>query len=195
MTVLDATCAAPLDFCTTYLTSQASDLVSEDNCGQEFEQRQPNILRVHLGLTSFNVLYKATCLRESPSSSSSSDEDEEDEDRGDAYCFADAVTNTSTPANAYVYFLPLNMTLPRTAAPACSRCLRDTMGIYQAASALRSLAIADTYEGAARRVNEVCGGDFVNATLPEAVEGGARGGVVRGVVGTAGLVLFLNWVL
>lgn len=142
---------------------------------------------MHLGLTSYAVLYKATCLRSSPSSSSDSDSDN--------YCFANAITNTSTPANAYVYFLPLNMTLPGTAEPACGGCLRDTMAIYQAASAVRSLAIADRYEGAAGRVNEVCGEGFANETLPEEVAGAVRVGMGPGVVLTAGVVVVLNWVL
>lgn len=128
------------------------------------------------------MLYKATCLRQD-----------------DTYCFANAITNASTPANAYVYFLPLNMTLPGSAAPECGECLKDTMAIYQAATATRSLAIADTYEGAAGRVNEICGGQFANETLPEAVDGGARGGSVPGglpgvVVATA-VAMVLNWVL
>lgn len=180
VTVLDATCAADLDFCTSYLSEQASALISPDNCGQEYDNQQPNIHRVHLGLTSFDVLYKATCLRD---------------DDNDNYCFANAVTNTSTPANAYVYFLPLNMTLPGSATPGCGSCLRDTMAIYQAATATRSLAIADTYEGAAARVNEVCGEGFVNETLPEAVEGSARVGMAPGVVFTMAAVVLLNWVL
>src|SRR5690606_238743 len=107
----------------------------------------PDIRRIHLGLTSYPVLYKATCLRRAPS---------------DAYCFADAVTNATTPANAYVYFLPLNMTMPGGAEMDCSRCLGDTMAIYRDAAARRSLAIASTYEAAAGRVNEVCGGGFAD---------------------------------
>ncbi|MBE3043083.1 hypothetical protein IMZ48_11025 [Candidatus Bathyarchaeota archaeon] len=178
VTVLDATCAADLDFCTTYLHDQAAALTSPDNCGQEYDELQPDVRRVHLGLTSFNVLYKATCLRQD-----------------DTYCFANAITNASTPANAYVYFLPLNMPLPGSAAPACGVCLQDTMAIYQAATATRSLAIADTYEGAAGRLNAVCGGQFANETLPEAVDGGAEGRVAPSVFVMTAVVVFLSWVL
>ncbi|SPO04537.1 uncharacterized protein DNG_07222 [Cephalotrichum gorgonifer] len=186
VTVLDATCAAPLDSCTTYLADSAAEMITPENCGQEYTDLQPNILQAYAGLNSYNVLYKATCLRRGGADG--------DGDGDDAYCFASAVTNTSTPANAYIYFLPLNMSLPKTAEPACGRCLRDTMAIYQAASAARSLGIAYTYTGAAERVNEVCGDGFVNATLPEALEDGARRAGLSGVaVGAALAVLFLGW--
>lgn len=107
------------------------------------------------------------------------------------------MTNASTPANAYVYFLPLNMTMPGAAEPDCSRCLGDTMAIYRDAAARRSLAVASTYEGAARRVNEVCGGGFAEETLPEAMEedAGGRVGVSGVAVGTAVAVVLLSWVL
>lgn len=48
------------------------------------------------------------------------------------------------------------------------------MAIYNAASADRDQDIANTYEDAARQVNAICGPNFVNGTLPEAVESMAR---------------------
>ena len=79
----------------------------------------------------------------------------------------------------------------------CSKCLGDTMAIYRDAAARRSLAIASTYEAAAGRVNEVCGGGFADETLPEAIEEDAAGSVrvSRAVVGTAAAVVLLSWVL
>ena len=79
----------------------------------------------------------------------------------------------------------------------CGGCLGDTMAIYRDAAARRSLAVASTYEGAAKRVNEVCGGGFADETLPEAMEEDAAGSVrVPGaVMGTAVAVVILSWVL
>jgi hypothetical protein len=151
VTVLDATCSADLDFCTTYLKTEAASLVSPANCGEEYRRGQNNILQAYYGLMAFEVLYKATCLRERDSG---------------MYCFANAVTNDSTPANAYFYFLPLNVSLPKTSKQACTTCLQETMAIFQSAAAERRQAIADTYKPAAELVNADCGPDFVNATLP-----------------------------
>ena len=159
MTVLDAACSADVDFCTTFLKDKAKELISDENCGQEYTSGQPNIQQAYVGLRAYNVLYKATCLR--------------DPENDDMYCFANAITNTSTPANAYFYFLPLNKALPQSANPACSTCLQDTMAIYQAAAANRKQAIANTYVTAAQSLNAICGPQFANDTLPDEVEDAA----------------------
>lgn len=186
VTVLDATCAADIDFCTAYLAAEAAAMTTDEHCGEEHRNGQPNVMKAHVGLTSYNLLYKAGCLRK---------RDDGPGDEG-SYCFAGAATNTSTADNAYVYFLPLGMTIPSRAAPACSGCLADTMAIYHAATATRSLPIAGTYESAAKKINEVCGEGFVEETLPEAADSGVgREGCVSSLtVGLALSVVVLGWV-
>jgi len=157
-------------------------LISDENCSQEYNSGQPNIMQAYVGLRAYNVLYKATCLR--------------DEENDDMYCFANAVTNTSTPANAYFYYLPLNKALPQAANPACSKCLQDTMAIYQAAAAYRKQAIANTYVAAAETLNSICGPQFANDTLPAEIQDAAgRFAISSLAVSTAVFAVVFTWLL
>ncbi|KAF6831528.1 C6 transcription factor [Colletotrichum plurivorum] len=148
--VLDATCGADVDFCTTYLNGVAGNLTLDANCGSDFDNGNPIVMQAYLGLKSYEMLYSATCLTDPDTS---------------MYCFANAVTNLTTPSNVYFYYLPLNMTLPGSANPTCGSCLKRTMEIYQTFTANRKLAIASTYEDAATQVNTICGPEFVTESL------------------------------
>ncbi|KAF4814648.1 hypothetical protein CGCSCA5_v007648 [Colletotrichum siamense] len=152
--VLDATCSADVDFCTTYLNGVASNLTLAANCGSDYEAGNPIVMQAYLGMKSYEMLYKATCLTDPDTS---------------MYCFANAVTNLTTPSNVYFYYLPLNMTLPGSANPTCGSCLRRTMEIYQTYTSNRKLPISYTYEDAASQVNTICGPEYVNITLLAAV--------------------------
>ena len=111
------------------------------------------VVQAYLGMISYPTLYSTTCLQDPETSS---------------FCFANAVTNYTTPSNVYVYYLPLNISLPGSSIPSCNWCLQQTMAVFQAASANRKLPIAYTYLGAAQQVDTICGPGFVNDTLPAA---------------------------
>ncbi|KAF5020681.1 hypothetical protein F66182_7295 [Fusarium sp. NRRL 66182] len=149
--VLDATCAANVTYCTDFFDAAARNLTASENCGTEFDSGNNLVKQFLYGLRSYEMMYKATCLQ-TPDD--------------DMYCYANAVTNTTTAANAYFYYLPYNLTLPGSTNPSCSWCIKETMNIFHAASEDRSQRIALTYESAARQVNTLCGMDFVNSTLP-----------------------------
>ena len=155
--VLDATCASNATFCTTYLKELATNLTSASNCGADYKLGNSVVVQAYLGMMAYQPLYTASCLKDATTS---------------AYCFGNAITNLTTPANAYFYFLPLNISLPSRSTPACNRCLQLTMGIYRSATADRTASIANTYLAAAQQVDAVCGPTFVNDTLSEAVSGG-----------------------
>ncbi|KAF9872935.1 C6 transcription factor [Colletotrichum karsti] len=152
--VLDATCSADVAFCTSYLNGVAGNLTMDANCGSDYDSGNPIVMQAYLGLKSYEMLYKATCLTDPDTS---------------MYCFANAVTNLTTPSNVYFYYLPLNMTLPGSANPTCGSCLKRTMEIYQTFTANRRLAISSTYVDAAKQVNTICGPEYVNDTLQIAV--------------------------
>lgn len=152
--VLDATCGADVEYCTEFLTGVAGNLTLDANCGSDYQAGNPIVMQAYLGLKSYEMLYKATCLTDPDTS---------------MYCFANAVTNLTTPSNVYFYYLPLNMTLPASANPTCGTCLRQTMEIYQTFTTNRKLAISSTYEDAASQVNTICGPEYVNDTLLAAV--------------------------
>ncbi|KAH7229345.1 hypothetical protein BKA60DRAFT_24999 [Fusarium oxysporum] len=149
--VLDATCAANVTYCTDFFDAAARNLTASENCKQEWESGNTIVKQFLYGMKAYEMMYKATCLQ--------TPED-------DMYCYANAVTNTTTAANAYFYYLPYNLTLPGSTNPSCSWCIQETMNIFHAAAEDRSQPVALTYESAARQVNTLCGPDFVNSTLP-----------------------------
>jgi hypothetical protein len=133
------------------MSSIANNLTSTANCGADYSAQNPMVLEAYMGLITYKPMYQASCLK-NPATSS--------------YCFADAITNASSPTDAYIYFLPLNQSLPGGSQPTCNSCLQNTMAVFDAAAANRSQPIAWTYVGAAQQVNAQCGPSFVNATLP-----------------------------
>ncbi|KAL2164178.1 hypothetical protein VTH06DRAFT_3392 [Thermothelomyces fergusii] len=156
---LDATCAANAIFCTSYLNQLAENLTRPENCGTDYEQGQSTVVDIYNAMTAYGPVYSAGCLR--------------DPDTG-AYCYANAVTNLTNPSSTYIYFLPLNKSLPGTTVPSCDYCLQRTMALYQAATADRRQMIANTYVSAAKQVNTICGPGFVNESLAaEVIPSGA----------------------
>ncbi|KAM0228906.1 hypothetical protein ACHAP5_011822 [Fusarium lateritium] len=149
--VLDATCAANVTYCTDFFEAASRNLTASENCKQEMDSGNNIVKQFLYGMQAYEMMYKATCLQ-TPGD--------------DMYCYANAVTNTTTAANAYFYYLPYNLTLPGSTNPSCSWCIQETMNIFHAAAEDRAQPVALTYESAARQVNTLCGMDFVNSTLP-----------------------------
>ncbi|CRK07810.1 hypothetical protein HYQ45_001848 [Verticillium longisporum] len=157
--VLDAGCDVDFDFCKTYLGSVAEQLVKDENCGPDYNKGHAVVRDTYVGLTTYETVYKATCLQS----------------KDDAmYCYATATT-FSDASNIYPYHLPFNLTFPGSATPECSWCLSETMAIFHSQAADRRKLISLTYQSAARQINTVCGPEFVNETLPEAVTGSSAG--------------------
>ncbi|KAL1881415.1 hypothetical protein VTK73DRAFT_4175 [Phialemonium thermophilum] len=152
--VLDATCAANSTFCSLYLNDLAKNLTKPSTCGPDYQLGNSVVVQAYMSMIAYQPLYSASCLRDQDTNS---------------YCYANAVTNLTTPANVYFYFLPLNISLPGSSIPTCNGCLERTMAIFQAASANRKLPIASTYVSAAKQVNTICGPGFVNDTLPNPI--------------------------
>ncbi|KAK7740583.1 hypothetical protein SLS53_005428 [Cytospora paraplurivora] len=160
-TVLDHACQANATRCTDYLASTARNLTASSNCAADYAAGNPVAVEAYLGLVAYPVLYSATCLKDPDTA---------------VYCFGDAVTNTTNPTEAYFYHLPLNTSLPGGTVPVCASCLRDTMAVYQVATANRRQPIAYTYGAAAVQVNTLCGPGFVNETLPDAIVSSSSAG-------------------
>ncbi|KAJ9137258.1 C6 zinc finger domain containing protein [Pleurostoma richardsiae] len=183
--VLDASCAANVTFCTDFLNELATNLTDPSNCGADYQLGNSVVVQAYIGLLSYQTLYSATCLKDSDTS---------------LYCFANAVTNLTTPSNVYIYYLPLNISLPGSSIPSCSSCLEQTMAIYQAATADRKEAIFNTYESAAQQINTLCGPSFVNGTLAaEAVQNSGFSSLAEGppslLLLSPLVVMALNWLL
>lgn len=150
--VLDATCAADVNTCTPYFEKLARNLTAETGCAEDYRKGNSLVLQAYTAMRSYKILYSASCLKDADTS---------------AYCFAYAATDTTFASNNYLYYMPLNISYPSTQRPACNSCTKQTMGIYQAATADRSSAIATTYTNASILCNSQCGAGYVNETLPE----------------------------
>jgi len=155
--VLDASCGADVDSCGDFMNTAARNLTAKENCREEYNQGVTVVTDAYYGLINYEVMYAATCL--------------EDPDT-DQYCYAGALTNHTNTSDRYIYSLPYNLSLPASSNPTCSWCNQETLNIFHAAAADRSLPISETYEEAARIFNNLCDPDWVNGTLPEAALAG-----------------------
>jgi len=157
---LDATCSADTNICNPLLASLAANISAPANCASDLATQNPLIQQAELGLKAYKPLYSASCLRNPQTSS---------------YCFADAITNATSPTDSYIYYLPLNISLPGGSQPTCNACLKSSMAIFSAASSDRKSAIANTYLTAAQQINVQCGPGFVNSSLAAETKSSAPG--------------------
>lgn len=148
---LDATCAVVEPACTTLLSSFASDLREDSNCGSDYRRQQPVVLSAYNGLVSYSPLYRAGC---------------EKDGKGN-YCFANAIQNMTSPTDSYPYYLPLGIALPGGSQPTCSDCLKRTMDIFnQAANNDKAQQpLLGDYASAAQMIDVGCGPGFANTTM------------------------------
>lgn len=147
---LAVTCNVVFPACSAIMASFAQQLRSSSNCQQDWERQNMLVSQAYNGLIAYEPLYKAGCLK----------------DDNQKHCFANAITNTSSPSDLHVYFLPLGMPLPGPSQPTCSKCLAETMNIFQDAASNRSQPISPTYVDAAQMIGVTCGPTFINTTLP-----------------------------
>lgn len=79
--------------------------------------------------------------------------------------FADGVTNSTTVADAYPYYLPIGTPMPSAVRPTCSNCLKNTMNIFADAASNSSQPISGTYSTAAQQIDLSCGPNWVSAAV------------------------------
>lgn len=156
--VLDASCKADVKMCTSWLADLADQFQQDSNCGGELANGNTVVTKAYEGLKAYQPLYSATCLKEPKSQ---------------GYCYATAATDTKDFSSVYLYYLPLNRSMPDTATPSCNWCNQQTMGIFQSATANRKASIAATYASGSAIMNKACGPEYVNSTLPVATENAA----------------------
>lgn len=157
--MLDATCGVNSTQCNTYLTGLALDMTSTTTCGQDLDNGIAVVEQIRLGLLAYQTMYTASCLKDNSTGS---------------YCYADAITNSTSPTDSYIYYLPLNQSLVGGSQPTCSTCLQATMNVFQAAAANSSNTVSGVYASSARLINGLCGPGFVNATIPTLTKNAAR---------------------
>lgn len=172
---LDASCHIPsFPACSNLMHSLATEL-STNACKNDLSLQNPVVTQAYNGLVAYDTLYAASCLTSSTTGN---------------YCYADAVANSSAPTSSYIYYLPLGMSLPGGARPACTDCLKDTMSIFAAAAKTKSSGFSNNYAQAAQVVDLTCGPGYVEAGV--AYSGAAKLGEGTGLlIGLTAMVAIL----
>jgi hypothetical protein len=145
---LDATCGVDTAQCKPILDNFAIELLKETACKADYETDNPLVLQAYNGLVAYQPSYQASCLHD---------------DEGN-YCFANAVSNTSSPGDAYPYYLPIGQELPGGSRPTCNSCLQQAMGVFATYSNNATQPLSKTYTSAAQQISIACGSTFVNVT-------------------------------
>lgn len=132
------------------MTSLAADLLKPSNCGEDYGNGNSVVKGTYHDLVAYEPVYRATCLT-SPSTSN--------------YCFVDALSNSTSPDDYSVYFMPLGNPLGKKAAPTCNDCLQATMEIFSRWAKKDGQPLDTTYLPSAEVVNGRCGDDFANTNI------------------------------
>ncbi|MCJ1458711.1 hypothetical protein MMC28_009085 [Mycoblastus sanguinarius] len=158
-TTLNASCNIVFPVCSSLMSSFARTMVTDTACGEDFKRQNPIVRQAYNGFLAYDVLYNASCTHSTPSPANNNSAN---------YCFADAVTNTSSPTDSYVYYLPLGVQLPAGTMPTCDTCLQNIMSMFAKVASNKSQPLNLDYMSAATLINEGCGPNFVNANVPNA---------------------------
>ncbi|KAL8630460.1 hypothetical protein Q9189_003815 [Teloschistes chrysophthalmus] len=162
---LTATCNVNEPACSALLAQFAVELRKPENCADDYRRQQPLVVSAYNALVAYEPLYKAGCER----------------DEQGNYCFANAITNFTSPTDSYPYYLPLGIALPGGSQPTCSKCLKDTMAVFNQAanSKQQQQPLATTYLPAAQMVNVGCGPNFANLSVSSGKSAGQSSGAGR----------------
>jgi len=131
-------------------------------CAEDLKDRNTLAVETLTALNAYKVMYDAACATDPISNT---------------YCYINAAANTS-PADLYLYQLPLGIGLPKAAKGlTCSPCSKTVLNIYASALDDKETAddltgLKDTYETSVKMVDVACGGSF------------ARTGIVSGALAT-----------
>lgn len=165
--VLNASCGVDHSQCSSLLSSYTSQILDSNVCLDDYRLGNPIVTQAYTGLLAYDSIYAATCLTANSSTG--------------PYCYAEAVTNTSNPSAAYIYYLPLGVSLPASMAPTCNYCLQHTMQDFQPYASMASQPLSKTYPGAASQLDISCGPGFVDQNVVVESAAAATSALVLGV--------------
>ena len=124
------------------------ELLSASACKTDYEDDNPLVLQAYNGLVAYTPSYQASCLHDNEGN----------------YCFANAVSNSTSPGDAYTYYLPIGQELPGGSRPTCNSCLQQAMSVFAYYGNNVTQPISKTYTSAAQQISIACGSTFVNVT-------------------------------
>jgi hypothetical protein len=164
------------------MDSLATRIRLPNTCGADYNLENPLVRQAYAGLVAYAPLLSASCLKA---------------DNG-TYCYVEAVLSpTATPADEYIYYLPLGLALPGGSRPRCNTCTQRTMGVFATYAGNLTQPLSTDYSSAATLVDAGCGPNFVNTSV-SVITGTApsAGGMVRAGWGLpvlgAGLVVLVG---
>lgn len=161
---LETSCAASLAVCSPLMDKFASDLISAENCQEDYQRENPLVIQAYSGLMAYEPLYQATCLKDKQTNK---------------YCFLEAMDSNNAD-DAYPYYTAVGLQLPTGSQPTCSSCLKQTMGIFSGYAVQKDQPVSQTYLNCATQINGVCGQGFASTQVKTASKV-ASGGDVKQV--------------
>lgn len=167
---LDTSCSASLAVCSPFMNKIADELISEDNCQNDYQQQNPLVMQAYAGLKAYESLYQATCLKDPTTQK---------------YCFLEAMEAMSAD-DSYPYYTAVGLSLPEGSKPQCTSCLHETMKIFAGYAAQSEQPLSDTYLGCATTVNVGCGAGYANTAVQSVSKVASTSGSTRM---TSGIVL------
>ncbi|BAE55802.1 unnamed protein product [Aspergillus oryzae RIB40] len=154
--LLDLSCAADVDQCSSFMTDLASRITKSDACGKDYDLGNPVVTDAYTDMIIYEPMYRASCLK-NPST-------------GD-YCFVDAATNSSNPSDYDVYFIPYGSAITNAPYPTCNKCVQASMDVFGEWAQKSGQPLAHSYLPSARSINSKCGVSFANANITVAGDG------------------------
>ncbi|KAF7121947.1 hypothetical protein CNMCM5793_009501 [Aspergillus hiratsukae] len=183
--VLDLSCAASVDTCTSIFNRLATTLLKDDACGEDYKLGNPLVSDAYTGFLTYEPVHRAACLKNPKTND---------------YCFVDAVTNASAPQNFDTYSIPWGYPIVSEPWPTCNECLQATMDIFSRWAQVDGQPLDTSYLPSALALNRHCGENFANVNITvgskkSAVTSGAGAAAVdrslRLIAWTVALVAFL----
>ncbi|GFF40565.1 hypothetical protein IFM61606_04579 [Aspergillus udagawae] len=148
--VLDLSCAASVDTCTSIFNRLATNLLKDDACGKDYKLGNPLVASAYTGFMTYEPVYRASCLK-NPATND--------------YCFVDAATNASSPQDLDTYSIPAGYPTDDAPWPTCNKCLQASMDIFSRWAQVDGQPLTTSYLPSAMALNRHCGPNFANVNI------------------------------
>ncbi|KAH8108741.1 hypothetical protein DFH11DRAFT_1631010 [Phellopilus nigrolimitatus] len=136
--------------CTANMNWFASSLSS--SCSRELSEEDNLVTQTLLALHAYPILRRAGCLVDQTTNT---------------YCYSLAA-HSASPADLYLYQIPLGIGMPNTTTPSCSSCASSLLGVFaEAIKTGNSSAdgLQGTYDSAAAAAAATCGSGYAQIGL------------------------------
>ncbi|GIK02169.1 hypothetical protein Aspvir_006214 [Aspergillus viridinutans] len=148
--VLDLSCAASVDTCTSIFNRLATNLLKDDACGKDYKLGNPLVANAYTGFITYEPVHRASCLK-NPATND--------------YCFVDAATNASSPQDLDTYSIPAGYPTDEAPWPTCNKCLQASLDIFSHWAQVDGQPLTTSYLPSAMALNRHCGDNFANVNI------------------------------